>query len=61
MQRPDGSDFLLIIADQLRHDQLGCRGDGFFQTPTLDALAARGVLRWNRLVSRRSQQKHPPP
>jgi arylsulfatase A-like enzyme len=44
MQRPDGPNFLIIIADQLRHDQLGCTGDGLFETPTLDALAARGVL-----------------
>lgn len=44
MKRPDGPNFLIIMTDQLRHDQLGCTGDGWFETPNLDRLAAQGVL-----------------
>lgn len=35
---------LLITADQLRADALGCYGNTFCQTPHLDAIAGRGVL-----------------
>jgi choline-sulfatase len=35
---------LLITADQLRADALGCYGNGVCRTPNLDALAASGVL-----------------
>lgn len=34
---------LLITADQLRWDALGCMGNEVIRTPNLDALAARGV------------------
>jgi choline-sulfatase len=34
---------LFIMADQYRHDFLGCAGADWVQTPNLDALAARGV------------------
>jgi arylsulfatase A-like enzyme len=34
---------LFIMADQLRWDHLGCAGHPYLKTPTLDALAARGV------------------
>jgi choline-sulfatase len=34
---------LLITADQLRYDALGCAGNSFIQTPNLDSLAASGV------------------
>src|SRR5258706_13154422 len=34
---------LLITLDTLRADHLGCYGDAAALTPTLDALAARGV------------------
>lgn len=31
------------MTDQQRHDQVGFSSDGFFETPNLDALSARGV------------------
>ncbi|KAG1242572.1 hypothetical protein G6F65_022952 [Rhizopus arrhizus] len=34
---------LFIMADQLRADHLSCYGHPYLQTPSLDALAARGV------------------
>lgn len=34
---------LFIMADQYRHDYLGCAGADWVHTPNLDALAARGV------------------
>ncbi len=34
---------LFVFSDQHRHDVLGCAGHPLVQTPTLDALAARGV------------------
>jgi len=34
---------LFIMADQFRHDFLGCAGAGFVRTPNLDRLAERGV------------------
>ena len=35
---------LFIMADQLRADYLGCYGHPSIETPTIDALAKRGVL-----------------
>ena len=35
---------LLIMADQMRWDCLGCMGNPVIQTPNLDALARRGAL-----------------
>ena len=34
---------LFIIADQHRHDYLGCAGADFARTPNLDAIGARGI------------------
>jgi arylsulfatase A-like enzyme len=34
---------LFIMADQLRHDYLGCAGHPHMKTPTIDGLARRGV------------------
>lgn len=36
--------FLLYVSDTLRADALGCYGNPTVETPTLDALAAKGVL-----------------
>ena len=41
---------VFIIADQLRHDFLGCYGADFLNTPNIDALAARG-MRYERAYS----------
>ena len=41
MSRPD---ILLVMTDQQRRDQVGYESGGFFETPALDALAARGVV-----------------
>ncbi|MBS0241919.1 MAG: alkaline phosphatase family protein [Proteobacteria bacterium] len=35
---------LFIMADQLRHDYLGCGGHPTIKTPNIDRLAAKGVL-----------------
>ncbi|MBN1671048.1 MAG: sulfatase-like hydrolase/transferase [Kiritimatiellae bacterium] len=40
MDRPN---VLFIMADQYRHDYLGCAGAEFVRTPNLDAIAARGM------------------
>lgn len=40
MQRPN---ILFVLADQHRHDALGCAGNRAVQTPALDAMAAQGV------------------
>jgi choline-sulfatase len=40
-KRPD---LVLIMTDQQRHDQIGYASGGHFETPTLDSLAARGVI-----------------
>jgi arylsulfatase A-like enzyme len=37
-------DLVLMMTDQQRHDQLGYSSDGHFETPSLDALAASGVI-----------------
>lgn len=34
---------LLITSDHMRHDVLGCNGNGFVQTPNLDRLSGLGV------------------
>lgn len=39
----DGPDVLLVTIDTLRADHVGCYGDARASTPTIDALAARGV------------------
>lgn len=36
-------DIVLIMTDQQRHDQVGYRSNGYYETPALDALAQRGV------------------
>ena len=41
---PHGANILLITADQLRSDALGCYGNTVCQTPYLDALAGSGVV-----------------
>ncbi len=41
---------VFILADQLRHDFLGCYGADFVDTPHIDALAARGI-RYERAYS----------
>jgi arylsulfatase len=37
-------DIVLMMTDQQRHDQVGYASEGFYETPALDALAARGVV-----------------
>jgi len=41
MKRPS---FLVILTDQQRYDQFGFTSGGYFETPALDRLAARGVV-----------------
>ena len=41
---------LFIMADQLRHDHMGCAGHPCLRTPNLDALAARGTRFTNAFV-----------
>jgi arylsulfatase len=41
---------VFILADQLRHDFLGCYGADFVNTPNIDALASRGT-RYTRAYS----------
>ncbi|MEN8160561.1 MAG: sulfatase-like hydrolase/transferase [Myxococcota bacterium] len=43
-QRPAGPSVLLVTIDTLRADRVGAYGAEGVETPTLDALAARGVL-----------------
>jgi choline-sulfatase len=40
----DRPDIVLVMTDQQRHDQVGYASDGPLRTPTLDALAASGVV-----------------
>jgi hypothetical protein len=40
---PRGPDIALFMTDQQRYDQVGYASGGFFETPALDRLAARGV------------------
>lgn len=40
---PDSPNILWICTDQQRYDSLGCTGNEFVETPTLDQLAAQGV------------------
>jgi arylsulfatase A-like enzyme/tetratricopeptide (TPR) repeat protein len=42
--RPSGPNVLLVTLDTLRADHVGAHGAREVETPTLDALAARGVL-----------------
>jgi arylsulfatase A-like enzyme len=37
-------DIVLLMTDQQRHDQVGFSGNGLYETPHLDALAADGVI-----------------
>ena len=41
---PARPNLLFIIADQLRHDFLGCYGAPFIATPNIDRVAREGVL-----------------
>jgi len=41
---------LFIMADQFRHDHMGCAGHPHLRTPNLDALAARGTRFSNAFV-----------
>ncbi len=43
MPRTDRPNLLFIMADQLRHDWLGCAGADWIDTPTIDGIAERGV------------------
>lgn len=43
MSDPKRPNILLITTDQQRHGLLGCEGDRFVRTPSLDRLAAQGV------------------
>lgn len=40
---PTKPNVLFVMADQLRHDYLGCAGASFVHTPNIDRLAARGT------------------
>jgi len=42
---------LFILADDQRHDELGCAGEPFLKTPTLDSLAGQGVRFTNMTVA----------
>src|SRR5437899_3612923 len=42
---------VLIVADDHRHDALGCAGHPFLKTPNLDALARRGAPLRNAFVT----------
>jgi arylsulfatase A-like enzyme len=44
MQPDERPDLVLVMTDQQRFDQLGYADGSDFHTPTLDALAARGVI-----------------
>ena len=44
VSQPQLTDVLLITVDTLRADRVGAYGDELAQTPTMDALAAEGVL-----------------
>ena len=44
MAKKSRPNILLMMADQLRADALGCYGNRFCQTPSIDAMAAGGVV-----------------
>lgn len=50
-EAPPRPNFVFILADDLRWDALGCMGDKIVRTPSIDALAARGVLFRNCFVT----------
>jgi arylsulfatase A-like enzyme len=50
MRQASARNVLFIMADQLRADHLGCAGHPYLKTPSLDALAARGVRFANAFV-----------
>ena len=41
--RPDKPNLIVILADDLGWTDLGCFGSGYYETPNIDRLAARGV------------------
>ena len=41
--RPKRPNIVFLMADNLRHDLLGCAGNNIIQTPNIDRLAAQGV------------------
>ena len=41
---PERPDLVLVMTDQQRFDQVGYASSGHFETPAIDALAARGVV-----------------
>jgi hypothetical protein len=40
----DRPDFVLIMTDQQRFDQVGYQSNGFYETPNIDRFAQRGVV-----------------
>ncbi|HDS73928.1 MAG TPA: hypothetical protein ENN56_00155 [Firmicutes bacterium] len=43
MRKPERPNILMIMADQLRHDWLGCAGADHVSTPNINGIAERGV------------------
>ena len=43
-QQEKQPNFLFVIADQLRFDNLGCYGNRIVKTPNIDALAAKSFV-----------------
>jgi arylsulfatase len=41
--QPERPNILILMPDTMRHDTMGCAGDGVTQTPNMDRLAAEGV------------------
>ena len=50
-QEPARPNFLVVITDDQRFDQLGCAGHPVLETPVMDSLAARGVRFTNAFVT----------
>lgn len=48
---PERPNVLFFLSDDHRHDQLGCAGHAFLQTPHIDRLAAEGVRFENAFVT----------
>jgi arylsulfatase A-like enzyme len=51
MAAPDKPNIILVLADQLRADALGCYGNSIVKTPNLDRLAAGGTLFGDAMVT----------
>lgn len=49
--KPERTNIVFLLADDLRWETLGCMGDRIVQTPNIDALAGRGVLFRNHFVT----------